>query len=128
MGDLLEDIINFIISAGLATKKDTDIFKDYSPKEPDKCIIIYEYAGSTPGVFTDLSVRSIQVVCRAKAAKDAKALSWLIYKALYKEDLNITLGARKALIALRNTPNKIDVDEKNRYLWAFNVAITTNFD
>lgn len=128
MGDLLEDVIQYIIDANLANKKDVDIFKDYSPKEPDKCIIIYEYNGSAPADFTNMSVRSVQITSRAKTAKDAKLVSWQIYKALYKEDLNITLGTRKALIALRNTPIKIDVDEKNRYLWAFNVAITTNFD
>ncbi len=128
MGDLLEDVIQYIIDAGLATEKDVDIFKDYSPKEPDSCTIVYEYNGSVPAMFTHTSVRSVQITSRAKSAKNAKLKSWQIYTALYKEDLNITLGVHKALIALRNTPIKIDVDEKNRYLWAFNVAITINFN
>lgn len=128
MGDLLEQIINYIIAGNLATAKDVDIFKDYSPDEPGNCIIVYEYTGSRPAHMTDMSVRSIQIVCRNTKAVNAKSLAWQVYKLLYKEDKFITFGTRKCLIALRNTPVKTGVDEKNRLLWAFNVAITTNFD
>lgn len=128
MGDLLDDIIQYIIANSLANKKDSDIFKDYSPKEPDNCIIVYEYAGSSPAPFTDISVRSIQIVCRAKDNKIAKPKCWSIYKLFHKEDLMIQLNARKCIIEMRNTPIKIGVDEQNRNLWAFNFALTTNLD
>ena len=35
--NFLDDVINLIISLEFATKKDVDIFKDYSPKEPHEC-------------------------------------------------------------------------------------------
>lgn len=128
MGDLLDDIINFIIAAKYATVKDVDIFKDYSPLSPDTCTSVYEYNGSGPGDFTDMSVRSIQVVCRAKSSASAKIANWNICKSLYSDDGFITIGSRKCIIAIRNTPIKIDVDEQERTLWAFNFALTTNFD
>ena len=128
MGDLLEQIINHLIAGGFASAKDVDIFKDYSPEDPDNCIVVYEYNGSPVARGTNMNVRAIQIVCRNLKAKEAKLLSWNIYNYLYKQDYFIAFGARKCLIALRNTPIKTGVDEKNRLLWAFNLAITTNFD
>jgi len=128
MGDLLGDVINYIIAGHLATKKDKDIFKDYSPKDPDSCICVYEYNGSAPALFTDMSVRSVQITVRARNSTEAKPKCWALYKLLRKEDLLIQLGNRKCIISTRNTPLKIGVDEKQRVIWAFNLGITTNFD
>ena len=128
MHDLLNDIIDMIIAQGLAKAKDVDIFKDFAPAKPDDIISIYEYAGTAPAVFTTTSVRSVQVCVRAKTNANGKKLCWDIYKAMYREDSLIDLGGKRCIIAMRNTPLKIDVDDKNRPLYAFNCAITTNFD
>lgn len=128
MGDLLNEIIEYIIASGFATAKDSDIFKDFSPKEPDEAVMVYEYNGSAPAPFTNTSVRSIQIVCRSKKNVEVKPKIWGIYKSFAEHGQFITLGQRKCLLALRNTPIKIGVDEKNRNLWAFNMGLTTNFD
>jgi hypothetical protein len=128
MNDLLLDVINYIIAQGCATKKDVDIFKDYSPDSPDECVIIYEYNGSAPAPFTEVSVRSIQIVVRGFKSQACKALSWKIFKTLHPENKMMNIGTRKCIIANRNTPGKIGVDENRRYLYAFNLGITTNFD
>lgn len=128
MGDLLDAIINFIIAAGKASVKDTDIFKEYASKDPNDVIILYEYAGSAPAPFTNMSVRSIQVVVRSKQSQTAKTKSWGLYNLFHKSDSFIIIGARKCLIEMRNTPIKIGVDSTDRILWAFNMALTTNLD
>lgn len=127
MNDLLLDIINYIIAHGLAVAKDVDIFKDYSPVNPVDCTIIYEYNGTEPASFTRTSVRSIQVTARAKSGAIASKKCWDIFNLMYQEDGLITIGTRKCIIGMRNTPTKIAVDEQNRVLFAFNCAITTNF-
>jgi len=126
--DLLEAIIDYIIVAGYATVKDTDIFKDTSPVSPDELVAVYEYNGTPVAAFTDMSVRSVQVTVRAKKAAVAKTKIWNIYRSMHKEELMITLGGKTCLIAMRNTPIKIDVDEKHRTIFAFNCGITTNIN
>lgn len=126
--DLLEEIIAYIISNKLANKKDTDIFKDYSPKHPDNCVIVYEYAGSPAADWDPVSVRSVQIVVRDKSVVSAKSLSWKIFKILSPEGGLMTIGSRKVIVANRNTPIKIGVDESGRNLVAFNLGITTIFD
>ena len=128
MADLLLDVINHIVGKGLATQKDKDIFKDYSPDTPDTCIIVYEYAGSPPAAFTTISVRSVQIVVRSIKSQMAKNLAWNTFSVLNPPDGVMPIEERMCIIANRNTPTKIGVDEKNRYLYAFNLGITTNFD
>ena len=126
--DLLEAIIDYIIVAGYATVKDTDIFKDTAPVSPDELVAVYEYNGTAPAAFTDMSVRSVQVTVRAKKSSVAKMKIWDIYRAMHREDLMITLGGKPCLISMRNTPMKIGVDEKHRNIFAFNCGITTNIN
>lgn len=121
---LLDNVINYLIAEHVAKTKDSDIFKDYAPKSPDDCIIVYEYQGTPPAMFTKTSVRNVQIVGRSKKNVVAKQLAWNCYNVLYQEDMNINLGGKQGLIAVRNTPVKIGVDEQNRMLFAFNVAIT----
>lgn len=128
MQDLLLSIINFIIGKHLATAKDVDIFKDYSPPKPDHCTMVYEYNGSEPAPYTDISVRSIQIVVRDKSSQAAKAASWLIFQEFQAPTQIMKIGQRTCIVAIRNTPVKIGVDEQGRYLYAFNMGITTNFD
>jgi hypothetical protein len=125
---LLEDIINNIIGAGLATAKDTDIFKDYVPPIPDSCIIVSEYQGSPVADFTDVSVRSVQVMVRNLSKVSAKQLCWSIFQLFCYPTKIVNLRTRICIVANRNTPFKIGVDEKNRAQYVFNMGITTNFD
>ena len=126
--DLLDDVIAFIIEAGHATRKDQDIFKDYMPATPDECISIFEYSGGVPAMFTQMSVRSIQVNVRAKKGALAKTKSQAIYKALYSEDLLQQIGNRRCILSMRNAPFKMMVDDKQRHVHTFNMAITTTID
>ena len=126
--DLIDALITRIISDGYATTKDVDIFKDTSPASPEECVAVFEYNGTPPAAFTDMSVRSIQITARAKTAARAKERIWNIYRALYTEDFMIVLGEKHCLMAMRNTPIKIYVDEQHRSVYGFNCGITTNIN
>lgn len=128
MADLLVDIIDYIIAGGLATAKDVDIFRDYSPSSPDACVVLYEYQGTEPAPFTDMSVRSVQATARDKDVAAARAKCTALYKLLHDENLLTQIGTRKCLIQMRNTPIKIGVDLSQRTIYGFNMGITTNND
>jgi hypothetical protein len=121
---LLDNVISYLITEHVANAKDSDIFKDYAPKSPDDCIIVYEYQGTPPAMFTKTSVRNVQIVGRSKKNVIAKQLAWNCYNVMSHDDMNITLGGKQGLIAVKNTPVKIGVDEQGRMLFAFNMAIT----
>lgn len=123
--DLLEDLIEYIIHLSCATKKDVDIFKDFAPKLPHRCLCVYEYAGSKPSQWAPISVRSFQIVSRDKTKKVAREKAWELYqKLLPLHDDIITLGGVDGIISLRDTPYLIDIDNENRALVSFNLAIT----
>lgn len=126
--ELIVDVINHIVAAGTAVGKDTDIFKDFTPATPDDVIGVFEYNGTGPAPFTDMSVRSVQITVRSKSANQARQKAWQIYKCLYSENGLATIGSRKCIVSMRNTPIKIDVDSQGRTIFAFNCGITTNFD
>lgn len=126
--DVLELLIQYIIDQGLAKEQDEDIFKDYEPSEPDDCIIINEYAGSAIDQYSNMNVRSVQVVVRNNAGQNARILSWQLLKLLKPVDKIIELGTKKCIIENRNTPVKYKVDNLNRKYYAFNIGITINYN
>ena len=126
--DLLLDIINHTISEGKATAKDVDIFKDYTPDSPDGCTIINEYNGSALPQFSDMSVRSIQVVVRDLKSVVAMGKAWELFSLFKPETSFSQIGTRTCIISMRNTPIKISTDEKTRVSYGFNMGITTKIN
>lgn len=125
---LLDDFIDYIISLGLATESDVDIFSNYSPDSPDDCICVYEYNGSEPSKWAPVGVRSFQIVCRGKQRATAKQQCWDIYNMLLPFNSNIIhVSDIDGILALRNSPILIDIDDKHRALYAFNLAITIQY-
>lgn len=126
MADLLLDLINYLKAAELVSGDGTDAFRDFTPDKPDNVVILREYAG-IPGLA---DVRSVQVVVRNTDASSAKDKAWSIYNALdVPEDRIIDVStSRWGVIQARQTPFKIGIDERNRYQWGFNLAITTTRD
>lgn len=126
MSDLLLDLVNYLKVAELVTGDGADTFRDFTPDMPDKIVTLREYAGS-PG-FAD--VRSVQIVVRDIDAEDAKDRAWSIFKALdVPEDRILSISsARWGIVQARQTPFKIGIDERNRCLWGFNLAVTTSRD
>lgn len=127
MVDLLLDLTAYIRSKGVASE--TPIFSDFSPSTPDSVIVLAEYSG-TPSFTSEACVRSVQVTVRDRDAELARQKAWEIYKVLnVPEDRIIYFTtSRWAIVTPRQTPFKIGVDEQNRILWGFNLAVTTYED
>lgn len=123
--DLLLDIVNKMIAQGFATEKDTDIFKDYKPDSPDSCIVISEYNGSTAPTLSEMNVRSIQVLVRESNSNTAMSRSWDIFTAWKSAEMVSDILDTPSIIAMRNTPVKINIDSQERVEYAFNMGITT---
>ncbi len=126
VADLLLDIVTFLQVKGHITGDGIDVFRDFMPDAPDNVVALHEYAGIPS--FAD--VRSVQVMVRNVNADLAKQKTWSIFKELdVPEDRILYLtGTRWAIIVARQTPFKVGVDESNRVLWGFNLAITTSRD
>jgi hypothetical protein len=103
-----------------------DTFRDFAPNAPNNLVVLFEYGG-VPGLA---DVRNVQVMVRNVDPDAAKQKAWSIFKELdVPEDRILYLtDTRWAIIAARQTPFKIGVDENNRILWGFNLAITTPRD
>lgn len=127
MADLLLDLTAYIQSKGVVGQ--TPIFSDFSPSTPDSVVVLAEYSG-TPSFASEACVRSVQVMVRDRDAELARQKAWEIYKVLnVPEDRIIYFTAsRWAIVIPRQTPFKIGVDEQNRILWGFNIAVTTYED
>jgi len=130
MATLLEDMVTYLIAQGIVTADGTDIWRDSSPDTPDTAVVLYEYAGRGSSIGDVATVRSIQVTARAKRAVDAKAKANAIYKSLIKEKEPIVYltTTRYTVLKARQTPFKIGVDESNRIIYGFNLAVTTTND
>ncbi len=126
--DILQAIIDYLIDQGLATTKDVDIFKDYAPEDPDEIISIFEYNGSGVANYAEMSVRSIQVFVRAQTSAEARTKIWGLYYSMFRENLYITLADQVCLISMRNTPYKVQKDERGRVVFVFNCGITTSIN
>lgn len=125
MYDLPLALINYAIANALATQKDVDIFKDYTPDDPPVCTVISEYAGLSGPWYSEMGLRSIQVMVRSPKSQEAMAKIWALYELFRPKAEITTLGTQPCVITMRNIPIKIGRDTSNRYQYAFNMGITT---
>lgn len=131
MATLLEDIVQYIIDNNLAVATGTDIFYDFEPDEPTNVIVVREYDGRGSDLPAETGcVRYVQITTRNKQLTPAKALANSIYKLFIRPDENINNlpNERWCIFSPKNTPIKLRVDNKNRIICGFNIAITTNLD
>lgn len=126
MRDLLQEIIDYLIQQGVATEKDRDIFKDHTPDQPDTCLVVREYNGGAAPWYSEASQRSVQVVARAKNSQEAMQKAWAAFSALRPTDSIVNYLGHPCMIHIRNTPIKIDKDERGRNVYAFNMGVITN--
>lgn len=130
--ELLLDVATFLVANLIATGDGVDIFRDFTPEEPDSLIALHEYAGDPSSLYDPAVHRSFQVSCRDKNANTARLKALEVFEALRdaqdgagKVDLTST---RCGQVYLRQTPFKLKVDENARVYYAFNVGITTTIE
>lgn len=126
---LLLDIALYLINNGVAQEDGVDIFRDFSPEEPDNVIVLYEYKGSDIVPYEEKVHRSVQVSVRDIDADIAREKALSIFK-LLQSDTHVVhfTNDRWGQVYLRQTPFKIKIDNNARTVYGFNVGITTDIE
>ena len=132
MSYLLEDIIQFLADADACEGAAKDAFWDKLPDAPDECIALFEYTSEGERPWDKETMhRSVQIIFRAQTAAKAKAKATQVYN-LINDSLDeagrIDYNGRFSQTTLRQTPFKVDEDEKARVVYGFNMGITTSID
>lgn len=129
---LLLDIVTFLVSKNRAAGDGIDVFRDFTPEEPDSAIVLHEYPGDPASLYDDAVHRSVQISVRNKKADVARQNALEIFKTFrdaQNEDGKILLTTdRWGQVYLRQTPFFLKRDENNRTLYAFNIGITTTIE
>ena len=131
MSYLLEDILQFLVDNEVYEGLGVDAFWDKLPDEPTECIVVYEYDGMPEVPYEEAMNRSVQLICRASTSIDAKAMATRVYNLIrtsLDETGRIDFNDRFTQTYLRQTPFKMDEDEKARVIYGFNMGITTSID
>lgn len=117
----------YLIANGVATGDGIDIFQNNMPSDPDFVVALSEYAGLPQSLGVDCSVRSVQVKVRHESASVCHEVAWRIYNLFYNVDCPIIQlnESRQVLCRPRQTPFKLQVDERTRPVWCFNMGVTT---
>lgn len=129
---LLLDIALFLKNANIITDDGIDLFRDFTPEEPDNLVSLHEYSG-TNAIFYDPSVhRSVQILCRNTDADEARKKTLSIYKLLVDNQSLVGVvqftPERWGQVFLRQPPFRFKTDENNRVYYAFNIGITTTVE
>lgn len=120
----VKELINFVISRGVATKLDKDIFNSIMPEGVSKgiCVVPYGGIGATP--FNHSTWKSIQIMCKAPKRSEAENLALDMYKILLDAESSfIKLESMDCPITLRDYPQFLYKDDKHHFVFVFNISI-----
>jgi len=131
MGNLLLDIVNYLITQGVVTADGTDVFRDNMPDNPDNLVSVFEGQG-VPAFVCDAENRSIQVSVRNTSYIACKTKIRSIFTLFHSNEtegryINFT-ATRWGLVGCRGTPFKLKEDESKRTIFVFNMSIITHKD
>ncbi len=101
----------------------TDIFVDYQPDQPDNSITIYDMGGTNPQEPPE-AWREITVMVRCKDHATGYEKVWRILNYMLSPNSGlITMGTNRYAAQLKDIPSIYDRDQKNRYLFRFQVVL-----
>lgn len=127
-GNLLLDVVDFVIDNGEGTAYGTDVFVSGMPDSPDDVVVISEYAGNP--IPDDYGARrGVQLFVRSGDYDTAREkCNRLFY--LFDSPLTPfkTFNGREAMVGARMTPFQVDVDERDRKVFTFSLNVTTTRD
>lgn len=124
-------MIQFFTDHNLCEGLGIDAFWDKLPDTPDNCIAIFEYTGFLEEPWEPTVHRNVQIICRAPSAINAKANATRLHnliKSSMDETGRIDFNDRFTQTTIRQTPFKINEDDKSRVVFGFNLGITTAID
>lgn len=128
MALLLEDILQEFVLQGFYEGLGIDLFYDKMPDQPDRCLVVYEYAGLPEVPYEQAVHRSVQIVCRNTSTTLVKADIERVHTFIFNsldEAGRIDFNGRFTQSTIRQTPFKIDEDDRTRVLFGFNIGVTT---
>ncbi|MBT9168521.1 MAG: hypothetical protein DDT19_01867 [Syntrophomonadaceae bacterium] len=137
MADLLLDLINRLRLLAIVVGDGIDSFRDFMPDAPDKLVVLSEYAGSGTQTGAAGVARSVQVMVRTSRDDPewAKNKAWEIFNVLdtpgdriLDTREHVARGTRWAVIAARQTPSRIRIDQNARSIYGFNLGVVTSRD
>lgn len=124
--ELIEEIATYIINSGEATALATDIFLNFTPKNPDESVFVKEYNLSDTSSDGEYGVRDIQISNRSKSKTTCRSNSNALIALFKATDKQLTLPVRgKVICNIKNRPLPIDNDDQGRVVYGFNISITT---
>lgn len=124
--DILEVVINHIIESGLCAKKDTDIFKQYTPDELDRAVTVFEVAGSRYHHYSGMAVRRVHILVRDKSIRTATQRCWDIFSIFDSEEQVITMGGTVYPYSIVGLPRRTSIDKEGRHHVRLDVNFTVN--
>lgn len=129
MADMLDDLKTYLITNGIGS--DSSIKLDNKPEDPDDVIVLSEYPGN-PINFGEASVdRNVQIIVRNTSRGDAHDICWSIFnlfEIVTDTRIHDLTSTRFAIIYSKQAPYKMGVDEKGRYMYVFNMGVTSQRD
>ena len=131
MGNLLLDIVNYLITQGVVTADGTDVFRDNMPDSPDNLVALFEGQG-VPAVVCDAENRSVQFQVRNKSYTACKTKIRSIFALFHLNEIEEQYidftATRWSLVTCRGTPFKLKEDESKRTVFVFNMSVITHKD
>lgn len=129
---LLLDIVLYLTSKSVTTGDGIDVFRDFTPEEPDSIVALHEYSGDPASIYDPTVHRSVQVVSRDKDADAARSKAVQVFKTFQEgqnDDGRVDFTSdRWGQVYLRQPPFFMKRDENNRTYYAFNIGITTTIE
>ena len=123
----LKEIGAYLQSQGIGTLG-TDLFLGLMPDQPDSCIVLFEYAGSTPDLHWNGEYPGLQVRVRNKSYAMARAKIGEVMEKLHGLHEQTLAGTRYLLIKARGSPEILKRDASNRVELVLNFEIIKERD
>ena len=112
----LEEVIDYIETAGIATFGTNMFATNYSSLAPDECLLVLDSPGGEPYIEVPVTHPSIQVIARANDYPVAHAKALLAYNLFHGPSKhNYRIGSYYVLVShAMQTPGGIGRDTKGR--------------
>lgn len=132
---IAEQILKYLENEGYGTEG-TDLFYDFMPDSPDKCIVLYDENVPTVSESNALSVDTtgVQITVRSASTNTAKTTSWNIHKLLVGlggNDFRFTsTGNKISCVNIETSPASIGKDNNGRaeYSAHYNIRFMSEND
>lgn len=124
----MTDDLAFVLQAAGVGTLGTDLYGDEAPAFPDAVVVVYTYPGPPPiethdDQYPRLEQPRAQVVVRDLDYATAESRSYSAWRALGSVVNRLVNGVMYLRVRPAQSPYRLDRDDANRWVFAFNVEI-----